>query len=67
MALYEHRTFCLGLLYGINSFDQPGVELGKKLAVPIQSALSDPQSDLSHLNPVTADRIMWLKNTPSSS
>jgi len=67
MALYEHRTFCLGLLYGINSFDQPGVELGKKLAIPIQSALSDPQSDLSNLNPITADRIRWLTTNLSSS
>ncbi len=61
MALYEHRTFCLGLLYGINSFDQPGVELGKKLAFPIQSAIHDPKSDLSLLNPITASRIQWLK------
>lgn len=61
MALYEHRTFCLGLLYGINSFDQPGVELGKKLAFPIQAAIHDPESDLSLLNPITASRIQWLK------
>ncbi len=62
MALYEHRTFCLGLLYGINSFDQPGVELGKKLAAPIVSALQDTKNDLSTLNPITAARIRWLKS-----
>jgi glucose-6-phosphate isomerase len=62
MALYEHRTFCLGLLYGINSFDQPGVELGKKLAAPIVSALQDTKNDLSTLNPITAERIRWLKS-----
>jgi glucose-6-phosphate isomerase len=39
LALYEHRTFVEGVLYGINSFDQWGVELGKSLARPIVAAL----------------------------
>jgi glucose-6-phosphate isomerase len=41
LALYEHRTFVEGVLYGINSFDQWGVELGKTLAKPIVAALDD--------------------------
>ena len=41
LALYEHRTFVEGVLYGINSFDQWGVELGKTLAKPIVAALED--------------------------
>jgi glucose-6-phosphate isomerase len=40
LALYEHRTFVEGVLYGINSFDQWGVELGKTLAGPIVAALA---------------------------
>jgi glucose-6-phosphate isomerase len=32
LALYEHKTFVEGVLWGINSFDQWGVELGKSLA-----------------------------------
>lgn len=36
LALYEHRTFAAGWLWGVNSFDQWGVELGKKLAVQHQ-------------------------------
>ena len=32
IALYEHRVFVEGALFGINSFDQWGVELGKELA-----------------------------------
>lgn len=32
IALYEHRVFVEGVIWGINSFDQWGVELGKKLA-----------------------------------
>jgi glucose-6-phosphate isomerase len=31
IALYEHRVFTTGALWGINSFDQWGVELGKAL------------------------------------
>ncbi len=32
IALYEHKTFVEGVLWGINSFDQWGVELGKQMA-----------------------------------
>ncbi|MBC6414292.1 MAG: glucose-6-phosphate isomerase [Chromatiales bacterium] len=32
IALYEHKVFCEGLIWGINSFDQWGVERGKQLA-----------------------------------
>lgn len=32
IALYEHKIFVQGILWEINSFDQPGVELGKKVA-----------------------------------
>jgi glucose-6-phosphate isomerase len=40
LALYEHRTFVEAVLYGINPFDQFGVELGKTLAGPIVAALA---------------------------
>ena len=40
IALYEHKTFVQGVIWGINSFDQWGVELGKVLAKTIQSELS---------------------------
>jgi glucose-6-phosphate isomerase len=35
LALYEHRTFVEGVMIGVNSFDQWGVELGKALAAPL--------------------------------
>jgi glucose-6-phosphate isomerase len=35
LALYEHSVFVQGTIWGVNSFDQYGVELGKKLAVGI--------------------------------
>ncbi len=39
LALYEHRTFVEGVLTGVNSFDQWGVELGKALATPLINVL----------------------------
>ena len=39
LALYEHRTAVLGALWGLNSFDQWGVELGKRHAGAIEAAL----------------------------
>ncbi|MFV0492851.1 MAG: glucose-6-phosphate isomerase [Pseudorhodobacter sp.] len=39
LALYEHRVFVEGVILGINSFDQWGVELGKELALALQPIL----------------------------
>ena len=41
LALYEHRTFVEGVLFGINSFDQWGVELGKTLTPPLVAILTE--------------------------
>jgi glucose-6-phosphate isomerase len=41
LALQEHRVFVSGALWGINSFDQWGVELGKVLAGDIEARLGD--------------------------
>merc|ERR1719401_1590776 len=41
LALYEHRTAVQGWIWGINSFDQWGVELGKVLGVKVRKFLSD--------------------------
>ena len=40
LSLYEHRTAVQGFVWGINSFDQWGVELGKVLAKKVRSSLS---------------------------
>ena len=40
IALYEHKIFCQGILWGVNSFDQWGVELGKTLAKEILPELA---------------------------
>ncbi|MFN3525001.1 MAG: glucose-6-phosphate isomerase [Paracoccus sp. (in: a-proteobacteria)] len=39
LALYEHRVFVEGVILGINSFDQWGVELGKELALKVEPLL----------------------------
>ncbi len=41
IALYEHSTFVQGVIWGINSFDQWGVELGKKVATGIGDSFID--------------------------
>lgn len=41
LALYEHKTFCSGCIWQINSFDQWGVELGKEMGAEIFRALGD--------------------------
>lgn len=48
-ALYEHQVVVQGAVWGINSFDQPGVELGKRLAGPIADELASPDPpELTH-------------------
>ncbi len=42
IALYEHAVLTQGVIWGINSFDQWGVELGKKLAEQLVPAVADP-------------------------
>jgi len=41
IALYEHKIFTQGVIWGINSFDQMGVELGKVLAKAIEAELKE--------------------------
>ncbi len=47
IALYEHITFTQGVVWGIDSFDQWGVELGKQLALQIAPALGGDEQVLA--------------------
>ncbi|MCF1710031.1 glucose-6-phosphate isomerase [Tabrizicola sp. J26] len=47
IALYEHRVFVEGVILGINSFDQWGVELGKELALALAPILEGKESAAS--------------------
>jgi glucose-6-phosphate isomerase len=44
IALQEHRVFVSGSLWGINSFDQWGVELGKVLAKDVEARLGSGET-----------------------
>lgn len=48
IALYEHKIFVQGVIWDLNSFDQWGVELGKKLAKNILGELNDLEEVTSH-------------------
>ena len=47
VALYEHITFTQGVIWGVNSFDQWGVELGKQLALQIAPAIEGDESAIA--------------------
>ena len=59
IALQEHRVFVSGSLWGINSFDQWGVELGKLLAKDLQARLQT--GDVSGLDSSTAGLLQRLR------
>ena len=60
IALQEHRVFCSGSLWGINSFDQWGVELGKVLAKDIEARLAD--GNAAGLDASTAGLLALLRS-----
>ncbi len=45
IALYEHKVFVQSLIWGINAFDQFGVELGKKIGTATLQALQNPRAE----------------------
>ena len=63
IALYEHITFVQGVVWGIDSFDQWGVELGKKLALDLVPAIEGDREVLDRQDSSTASLIdYYLKN-----
>jgi glucose-6-phosphate isomerase len=57
IALYEHITFVEGTVWGIDSFDQWGVELGKKLALEVTPAVEGDAEALASQDPSTKSLI----------
>jgi glucose-6-phosphate isomerase len=55
VALYEHSVFTQGLIWGIDSFDQWGVELGKVLAERTAAELASTDLESPHNTPLTHD------------
>jgi glucose-6-phosphate isomerase len=60
IALYEHRVFVEAAIWGLNAFDQWGVELGKELATKLLPVVKGETSH-SGLNGSTAGLIQWLR------
>ena len=61
IALYEHITFVQGVVWGIDSFDQWGVELGKQLALQIAPAIGGDQGALDAQDGSTRELIEWYR------
>lgn len=66
IALYEHKVFCQGIIWRVNSFDQWGVELGKRLGHQLDQELNPAHPLLgSTHDPATAALVRHVRrNTP---
>lgn len=64
LAMYEHKVFAQGVLWGINPFDQWGVEYGKALARNIIRELENPSSEVNQQDPSTRYWIDALRKQP---
>ncbi|MGI9142852.1 MAG: glucose-6-phosphate isomerase [Fluviibacter sp.] len=62
LALYEHKVFVQGVIWGINSFDQWGVELGKQLASRVLPVLNG-EAGKEALDASTRGLIDWTQTT----
>lgn len=62
IALYEHITFTQGTIWGINSFDQWGVELGKQLALQIAPAIEGDDDALAAQDASTAALLAYYRD-----
>ncbi|MFT4163972.1 MAG: glucose-6-phosphate isomerase [Microlunatus sp.] len=62
IALYEHITFTEGIVWGIDSFDQWGVELGKQLALKVTPAVGGDEAALAEQDPSTQELIRYYRS-----
>jgi glucose-6-phosphate isomerase len=53
LAMYEHMVYSLAVIWNINCFDQPGVELGKAIARDIQDHVANNSLNEMALDPST--------------
>ena len=61
IALYEHITFVQGVVWGIDSFDQWGVELGKQLALQVTPAVGGDEDALAKQDGSTRSLISYYR------
>ncbi|AVH22156.1 glucose-6-phosphate isomerase [Nocardia cyriacigeorgica] len=62
IALYEHQVFVEGTIWGIDSFDQWGVELGKQQALALAPLLTSPEEPKSQGDSSTDELIRWYRD-----
>ncbi|ESO10972.1 hypothetical protein HELRODRAFT_109256 [Helobdella robusta] len=62
IAMYEHKIFVQGIIWGINSFDQWGVELGKQLAKVILNDLKSSEETVTSHDSSTNGLINFIKS-----
>jgi glucose-6-phosphate isomerase len=66
VALYEHITFTEGAVWGIDSFDQWGVELGKQLAQQVGPAIAGDAAALAEQDASTRALIAYYRTHRTS-
>ncbi|MBL1075450.1 glucose-6-phosphate isomerase [Nocardia sp. 2] len=62
IALYEHQVFTEGAIWGIDSFDQWGVELGKQQALALEPLLTSTEAPASQGDSSTDALIHWYRD-----
>ena len=67
LATYEHKTFAQGVVWGINPFDQWGVELGKRLARHLLPLVSDAEATTGEADSSTGGLLAHLRSLRARS
>lgn len=58
LALYEHKVFVQSVLWNLNPFDQPGVELGKQLATSLYQTLAGQSCDYNVVKDPSTEQLL---------
>ena len=61
IALYEHQVFVEGVIWGVDSYDQWGVELGKTQALELTPVLTDAESPAVQSDSSTDALVRWYR------
>ncbi|MEH6643953.1 glucose-6-phosphate isomerase [Vreelandella glaciei] len=62
LALYEHKVFVQSVLWKLNPFDQPGVELGKKLATSLYQTLAGESAEQDVVKDPSTEQLLRKVN-----
>ncbi|OZF56306.1 glucose-6-phosphate isomerase [Rhodococcus sp. 14-2470-1b] len=62
IALYEHQVFVEGVVWGVDSFDQWGVELGKTQALELTPVLTDAEAPAPQSDSSTDALVRWYRD-----